>query len=307
MPFSVNDINDSNFEEIHRKFGSKMKFLRCRRDPIDLNRFPNIETLVMSYNESIVSQLKLFKLKQLEIHISGQGQEHILQTLIDNFPTLRHLNLYIHSSDENAIYKPLKNISNLKHLIHFGFDKDFGENNKQFYELLKQMAKNCKNLKSVDCRLNINDQNSDIKHFWPQLKAFQALKRFNLWLNFINNEEEEDDLDVNQLFSFELFKNFSNITHLNLFFSFKKHFLKESILKDIDINLPKLQYLKITNIFETTPEGVTQMGDILSRLSRLQTIQLRFRSGVDLKPIKEQITKKCTKIKEIKIEINKFS
>ena len=113
-------------------------------------------------------------------------------------------------------------------------------------------------------------------------------------------EGEEDVIDVNQLFSFELFKGFSNITHLSLWFNFRQT-LKESILKEIDINLPKLQYLEIKDRFDTTPEGVTQMADILSRLSRLETLKLRFKSAVNYKPIEEQITKKCRKIKEIEI------
>ena len=83
--------------------------------------------------------------------------------------------------------------------------------------------------------------------------------------------------------------------------------LKESILKDIDIHLPKLQYLEIAYMFDTTPEGVTQMADILSRLSRLQTIQLEFKSGVDFKIIEEQITKKCRKIRKIQLKISSLS
>ena len=74
------------------------------------------------------------------------------------------------------------------------------------------------------------------------------------------------------------------------------------ILKDIDINLPKLQYLEIKDKFNTNPKGVTQMADILSRLSRLETLKLNFKSGVDYKRIEEQITKKCRKIKEIEIK-----
>ena len=162
------------------------------------------------------------------------------------------------------------------------------------------MANNCQNLKSIVCDFIINDHNSDIKQLLTQLKAFRALKRLNFGLFFDDNEEEDDedvDIDVNHFFSLELFKGFSNITHFS-FGSESPEFLKESILNDIDINLPKLQYLEIKDQFDTTPEEVTQMADILSRLSRLQTIQLCFKSlGMDVKPIKEQITEKCRKIK----------
>ena len=98
------------------------------------------------------------------------------------------------------------------------------------------------------------------------------------------------------MFSFELFKGFSNITHLTLRLDQTSN---ESILKDIDIYLPKLQYLGISVRFDTTPEGVKRMADILSRLSRLETLIYWDKIGVDFKPIEEQITEKCRKIKKI--------
>ena len=156
-------INDSNFEEFHRKFGSKIRHLPYYRELIHLNLFPNIEkfTIHQINDDSIISQLKLAKLKQLEIRFD-QDQEHLLQTVIDTFPTLTHFNVVIRSKDENAIYKSLKNISNLKHLIHFKLHIQFEKNNKLFYDLWKQMVNNCKNLKSFGCRLKIDDQNTNI-------------------------------------------------------------------------------------------------------------------------------------------------
>ena len=297
------DLNDRNFEEFHQKFGPKMKYLRSFRKLNDLNLFPNIERITINNEQdvSLIPQLKLDKLKKLEIDFY-QGKEHMLQTFIDKIPKLTHLEVFIDSEDENAIYKSLKNISKLKHLIHFCFHNDFEENNTKFWGLLKQMANNCKNLKSIECGFVINDQNSEIRQFLSQLTAFPALKRLNLWFYSVNNEVEAN-IDVNQLFSFELFKGFSNITHLTLGFNWTKiSYLIESTLEDIVINLPKLQYLEIIDTFDTTPEAVIKIADILSRISRLQTLKLNFKSGVDYKPIEEQITKKCRKIKKIQIK-----
>ena len=297
-------INDSNLEDFHRKFGPKIKYLPSFGRLNDLNRFPNIEKVVIDKNQnSIIPQLNLAKLKQLELS-PVYNQDLILQTFIDTFPTLTHLNLFRPGEDEDTIYEPLKNISNLKHLIHFYFHIRFrvavngsGIKNKEFCGLLKQMANNCQNLKSIDCRFYI-DQSSDVKQLLTQLKSFLALKRLNLRFCSVDYGENSVYIDVNQLFSFASFKGFSNITHLSLFLKGRLT-LKESLIKDIDINLPNLQYFKIDYPFDTTAEGVTQMADILSRLSKLQTIQLYFKSGVDFKPIEEQITKKCRKI-EIK-------
>ena len=299
---AINNIN-SNLKGFCRKFGPKMKFI-FPIDIWDLNRFPNIEKVKINYmyDHSTIAKLEQAKLKQLEVGIL-EGEEHTLQTIIDTFRTLTHLNLYIRYGDENGIYNSLKNISNLKHLIHFklSFGNQFRINNNRFCDLFKQMSNNCQNLKSIGFGFKINHQNSDIRQLLSQLKAFPPLKRLNLLLIFFNDEK---DINVNQIFSFELFKGFENMTHLRLYFDLeiRRKTLKESVLKDIDINLPNLQYLKISDYFDTTPEGVTQMADILSRLSRLETIELKFKSGVDFKPIEEQITKKCKEIR--KIEIN---
>ena len=48
-----NDINDSNLQEFQRKFAQKIKCLRFDRQPIDLNIFPNIEKLSISYVHDI--------------------------------------------------------------------------------------------------------------------------------------------------------------------------------------------------------------------------------------------------------------
>ena len=297
-----NPIIDSNFEEFHQKFGPKIKFFQSYRKLIDLNRFQNIEKIEIDemmtiYDNPIISQLKLPKLKKLKMHLD-EGEEHMLQTFIDTFPTLTHLNVVFTTEDENTIYKSLKNISNLKHLIHFKFINNFGININTFCGLLKQMANNSQNLKSIDCRFKIDDKNSNLKQLLSQLKAFPAFKKLKLY--FYVDNEFEDNIDVNQLFSFELFKGLSNITHLSLHLNSYKTLSEES-LKHIEINLPNLQYLKISDYFDTSPEGVTQMADILSRLSRLETLKLKFKSEVDFKPIEEQITKKCRKIKVIEM------
>ena len=162
-------------------------------------------------------------------------------------------------------------------------------------EILDTLAEKFQRL---DCLQKLNTISivsieSDLRLLLPALKAFPALKRLELWTDF---------LDFTQMFSFEAFKGLSNVTHLTLHLNLSKHSyerLNERMLKKIDINLPNLQYLDIIDTFDTTPEGVQQMADILSRLSRLETLRLRFRSKIDFKPIEEQITKKCQKIKEI--------
>ena len=173
--------------------------------------------------------------------------------------------------------------------------------------LLDTLGKKSKKLNCFEKlrSLSIGFIDSDLRQLLPKLKAFPALKRLKLWTDIHEWEdlfiENDYPIDSNHLFSFEAFEGLSNITHLSLCLDLRQ-ISNESILKEIDINLPKLQYLEIKNKFNTTPEGVTQMADILSRLSRLETLKLMFESGVDFKPIEVQITEKCRKIKEIEIK-----
>ena len=199
------DLNDTNFEEFQKKFGPKIKCLQINRKLIDWNLFQNIEKLKIDYIhiDSIIAQMNLAKLKDLEI-VLHTGREVMLETVIDTFPTLTHLNVLLNSYLQNAIYNSLKNISNLKHLIHFTL-QTFAINNNPICDLLKQMTNICKNLKSIGSRFNF-DENSNIRQSLCQMKAFPALKRLNLWLHFFDNEVNEDSIDVNQLFSFELFE-----------------------------------------------------------------------------------------------------
>ena len=239
----MNGVYKSNLKEVYRIFAAKIKCLiYLSGEGIDRNLFPNIERvkLISLYDDPLISYLNLVKLKELEVVIE-EGQEHILQVFIDNSPTLESLSVGFLSNNENAIYKSLKNISNLKHLIHFDIEI-VGKNNEIICDLLKQIANNCQNIKSFCCRFIINVKNTNIRQFFSQLKAFPALKRLKLYFLDI---EGEDNIDVNQLFSFELFKRFSNITHLTLEFV-DEITLKDSFLTDIDINLSNLENLEIS-------------------------------------------------------------
>ena len=172
-----------------------------------------------------------------------------------------------------------------------------------------------KKFERLDClqklkSLSLTLRYTDLRQLLPELKAFPALKILQILTDIHYWRIEGIPIGYkkfyfSKLFTFEAFKGLSNITHLTLclnLWEYSDKKLNEKLLKDIDINLPNLQYLRIIDNFKTTPEGVTQMADILSRLSRLETLELFCKSGVDFKPIEEQITKMCRKIKEIEIE-----
>ena len=251
--------------------------------------------------EEFIPQLKLNKLKKLEIWNINHGEEHTIKKCVDTFPTLTHFR--IKSYLENDIFRSLKFISNLKNLKYLGFKTIFGENYKQSCDSLERMANKCQKLKSIKTAFPVSFDNSDIRQLLSPFKALPALKR--LYLTFDCHLIQ--NFHINQFLSFEAFKDLSNITHLTLRFKDELLVIEENILTDIDIILPKLQYLRIVNRFHTTPEEVTQMADILSRLSRLQTLKLAFSEGIDYNEIEEKIGENCRKIQTIDIQFTKLN
>ena len=290
--FGENEMNDINFQEFQRKFGPKINFIHRLKDANNYNLFPNIEKLIFKSellyqsNKQLIPRLKLNKLKKLEVIIL---EEHMVKTCVDTFPTLTHLNIEFRPPNTELIVNSLKFISNLKHLIHLSF-KSFGEINEIICVSLKRMANKCQKLKSFECDFNITD-NLDIRQLLSPFEAFPALKRLCLTINC----QDLEDFDINDFISFEAFKGLSNITHLTLRFDESYYEIEANILTDIDIHLPKLQYLELKEI-KVTPEEVTQMADILSRLSRLQTLKLTFSEGIDCDEFEEKIREKCRKI-----------
>ena len=302
IDFEENEINDENIEEFQRKFGPKIDFIYFK-DGNNYNLFPNIKKIIALYLDpcpnEFFSRQKLNKLKKLELKNSIE-EEDIIKVCVDTFPKLTHLDFKIMSEKENAIYKSLEIISNLKNLKHFCLDYvfiKFHKNTKLFCDSLKRMANKCQKLKSIECGFIIDSENSDIKQLLSVFVAFTALKRLNLDFSC----EYQINFDIDELFPFEALKGLSNITHL----TFGIHeSISLNFFKDIDINLPKLQYLEFKDEIDVTPEEVTQMAVILSRLSRLQTLKLLFDKDVDYNEIEVKIREKCSKIRIIDLKHN---
>ena len=124
------------------------------------------------------------------------------------------------------------------------------------------------------------------------LKAFPHLKRLDISLDFWSYSEFE------KIFSIKYFP--QQLTHLRLYFRFYpfSHFKP---FKDIDIYLPKLQYLVIQNE-ERTGIKSAKVVENLSRLPRLVTINLRSmeRYGMLIPEYYDKFTEKCPKIKTIR-------
>ena len=295
-----NNISDENIKEFQRKFGPKIKSFYHLKDANNYNLFPNIENLkaesVEPGSKDFISRLELNKLKKFETILDDE-EEYMIQIFVNTFPTLTHFSLRSHSEIENDIFKSLEFISNLKNLKHFGFDYIIGEQ-KLFCDSLKRMANKCQKLKSIECDFDISSDNSNLRQILSTFEAFPELQRLKLYLNYNSN------FDLNELFSFEAFKGLLNITHLTLHLDVNSDEIEvgANILTDIDIYLPKLQYLVINGEIAALDEEVPQMADILSRLSRLQTLKLVFYECTDFDEIEVKIREKCRKIRTIDVK-----
>ena len=89
--FPFNRIIDENIEEFQQKFGPKINFIHRLKDANNYNLFPNIKKLDTKYynSDDFIPRLKLKKLKKFKIRLND-GEEHVIQTCVDTFPTLTH-------------------------------------------------------------------------------------------------------------------------------------------------------------------------------------------------------------------------
>ena len=302
IDFGDNPISNENVEELQRKFGPKIKSIQYLKDANNYNLFPNIEKLKVDLgSKEFIPRLNLNQLKKLYLEFDEEEEHinYIIEKCVDTFPTLTHFHVRNDSENENEnmILTSIEFISNLTNLKEFIFKYVFEEKTKLFCNSLKRMANKCQKLKSIECGFGITPENSNLRLLLSPFESFPVLKRLCLTLYW----NEVQNFNLNQLFSFEAFKGLSNITHLTLDFSVFSHIIRirANILKDIGIYLPKLQYLNIRNTFETTPEEVTQMADILSRLSRLQTLKLNFnKRKIYFKEIEVKIRENCKKFRK---------
>ena len=295
MPFNINDCIET--QEFCRKFGPKLKYFGSAKDVFDFNLFPNIETIdeyrvVDPFRAEKLLQLNPLKhLKKLVIGIY-MSNEHFLPPLMQKLQNLTHLNLWLITRALNKAFEDFPSLQNLRDLFITFVDN---QEIKGMCDSLKQIAIKCPKLKRLVLNNSIVSLRniSEVKQLFQTLKAFPSLKRLYIILM-----DRTGLQTTNDWFSFELFKGFpQQLTHLSLGFCEKP--INESILKDIDIYLPKLQYFVFHTPHKTDTKGMTQTADILSRLSSLQTIKLEFEEGVDYQPIKAMIIEKCLKIKTI--------
>ena len=158
----------------------------------------------------------------------------------------------------------------------------------------KQIAVNCLQLKSLKCFLFIDPNDGPINdNLFSSLKQFKSLKRLDISLR--REELNQIFKDYIKSFSFKTFKGFDGLSHLAVdcyryYIVFECLDTNETMLTDIDINLPNLKLLRL---YTRRLEATQWTADILSRLSKLETIKICVEKSVQ--PLIESKLKKFNK------------
>ena len=292
--------------EFHLKFGSKMKYIwfnRCSRIYFHYEWFPNLYSIGKKTKHKRISperllETNLMHLKEVNIKLSEQNH-HLFPEVLQKYYRIRHMTLVIsHPVIEEPVFKAFKESPVLQNLIELKYrDWAVTENNRCNKNLgsLTHLSEKFPKLKSLEFGWLFVKDLSVLRQQLSSLKAFPELTRLELGLLFL-----EDDYDQ---FSFKLCEELSNVTHLTLAFFGKD--LDHKTLTDIEIYLPKLQYLFIGYLIVEDKEGVKQTAESLSRLSSLRTIGLCLRYQHISESLKAKIIKKCRKLQKISILIKK--
>ena len=295
--FNVFQLNDQLIEKVVHKYGSKAVTsvlynltINCLNSLVEIREI-NFNYFILSSQQ--LTEFQFTHLKKLWIYLYDNEANH-LHTFIDNNKLLTHLNICVFISDENAVQSVLNAISNLKNLVHLQIWTEIGLNNDCFEGQLERVALNCMGLKSIESHLQIDSTNTS--HLISSFHSFELLNRLNLYISY----EIDFDFNINEQFSLDSFKIFVNLTHLTLKFLHSRS-IGASILTDIDIILPKLQYLVIPNSFIATEEIVNS----LSRLSKLKTIKMNIENNWICENIEAILKKNCPKIQSIELNLNK--
>ena len=287
-------MTEKTFLKFVKKFGSKLKYfyVYTSDDFKHLKSFPNIQDLNIRYPNNLEDfcELRFKCLKKLDINLSES--DNTLQTLVERHQSLQYLNInFTEISDKNILNSMLDLISDLNNLIELKIWTKYCINEKLFSISLERIASNCGQLKSFGCNWIIDKNNYLIvSQILSPLRDFKRLKRLELRLRY----DRSLNLTNVEMFSFKAFEGFPNITHLTLFVPYISS-VNEMFLTDICINLPELQFLNISKRLEASK----LTANILSRLSRLEVLQLRITDPSVRDFIKSELSKNCKKFKSL--------
>ena len=307
-----NWISNENQKLFLNKFGSKIilsetYIFNLSKSFFDSN---NVDLLHLQSPFPQVTDLQLNRLERLDINYLEEKDLDQLEVFVERNKTLiKHLFIdSFESKDKQKCKQLLRIVSKLPNLVHLTLEcRNNCLNDNSLDNEWKQIAINCSKLKSFNYGLlidpkvpgHIND------NLLSSLKQFKSLKRliidFSDFYDEVNEESYQLINDYIKWFSFKAFKGFKSLTHLAIGWptDYENGSIDETILTDIDINLPNLQFLRLQTNKMNASEWTA---DILSRLLKLHAIQLYIEESDQ--PLIRTKLENCNKIKNIEFNRN---
>ena len=301
-------IKEEDQKKLFDKFGHQLISIINYSPVLDFTftSAPNIEELIIDSFDPKLSQIEFKRLKRFNfMNLWAEDSDSFGVFIENNAKTLKHLDItYCNISDKNSAKRLLKIVMKAINLIHLWIDIDFKLIDNSFNNYWKQIAIKCKQIKSLKHYIEVNESLRLNEEMLSILKQFKRLKRLDLQLYF-----EDFDGSVEDLHPFEELKGLEGLTHFSIDINFIKegvHAIEtsnktfnETLLIDIDNNLPKLQYLWIECPFIAS-EWTSQ---VLSRLSSLETIKLKIRNREIRPQIERQLIENCKHLRSFCVYI----
>ena len=292
----LSQISDERRASFASKFGQKLDSITTNTEDLEWvgKAFPKIKDLqlkgfegskdyIIDYLTTSHQLLSIgFKnLKKLKICLwikeeeSPETFENNFNKFIENNKCLTHFDIYMELYD-NVLYDTvLRGITELDQLVYLKMSLRV---NNQLINGLRQLSTKCLKLKSLSIE-SIEEFSALSSSFMTEFKRFKRLER--LEFEFIL-ESYEHFKPFN-----EYFEGMESLTHLSVGLNVENR-IEKDLLKDIDICFPKLRVLSIKRPLIGVSE---QTIDSLSRLSRLQSLELT----VNKKSIRDSIANKVKK------------
>ena len=233
--FYMDIMNEENRNNFIEKFGSKLisvNLENCEKPEVFLSsmKVNNIKKLIINRMTPALSQLNLSKLNSFKIELLKEKELEQFEVFIE-----RHRNslkfLTIRTSQfknrDSFTQQLIKIVSKFDQLIHLSLKPEtehFRYYCCHFNDYLKQIALNCKQLRSFECSLQFY---SDPQLLTP-LKNLKHLKRLRIEVNYckcgetytqiipLSKVEHINLYEQLEQLSFQWFEGFKSITHLCL-------------------------------------------------------------------------------------------
>ena len=250
---------------------------------------PNLEELVVESFDLFLNQIQFNRLKSFELILYPKYLDDFQVFIERNAKTLKHLTITCVAFFDVNTQTLLTIIAKAINLVHLAITPIDMITDQSLAYYWNQIAINCKQIKSLRLLLKDNKNMRINGETLSILKQFNRLKRLQLFI-------ESSQMASNLIHDFN--NSFRGLTHLTICdTSYNAIALNETLLTNIDINLPKLKYLKINCPFT----GNEETGRVLGSLSCLEEIELKIKNEEIIPEIERQLSENCKHIKKVRI------